>query len=320
MLRKNPKKSLQNFHCETCDYTTRSKKDYQKHILTRKHKHAKSMLNFSMTEWSCECGKYFKHQSSLSRHKISCSEFVPFLGQTENDIISTNNDYIDNANMAKQMMAFHEETMKAQQKNNMDMMNMFLHQQMSHFKEMLPLVGSTTNNVHTNCNNTFNMNVFLNETCKDAMNLEDFVKSLQFNMEDLLYTAENGYVEGIGKILLRGLDELALEQRPIHCSDVKREVMYIKKDGVWGKDTIDNEELCETILLIGRMNLRNLPPWMKAHPSYSQATSPFSDIYAQIILNNMVESVEMGQKYTTRIIKNVAKRVHIDRNVLNRKV
>ena len=105
MLRKNPKKSLQNFHCETCDYTTRSKKDYQKHILTRKHKHAKSMLNFSMTEWSCECGKYFKHQSSLSRHKISCSEFVPFLGQTENDIISTNNDYIDNANMAKQMMA-----------------------------------------------------------------------------------------------------------------------------------------------------------------------------------------------------------------------
>ena len=164
------------------------------------------------------------------------------------------------------------------------------------------------------------MNVFLNETCKDAMNLEDFVKSLQFNMEDLLYTAENGYVEGIGKILLRGLDELALEQRPIHCSDMKREVMYIKKDGVWGKDTIDNEELCETILLIGRMNLRNLPPWMKAHPSYSQATSPFSDIYAQIILNNMVESVEMGQKYTTRIIKNVAKRVHIDRNVLNRKV
>ena len=72
MLRKNPKKSLQNFHCETCDYTTRSKKDYQKHILTRKHKHAKSMLNFSMTEWSCECGKYFKHQSSLSRHKHFC--------------------------------------------------------------------------------------------------------------------------------------------------------------------------------------------------------------------------------------------------------
>ena len=102
-------------------------------------------------------------------------------------------------------------------------------------------------------------------------------------------------------------------ERPIHCSDMKREVMYIKKDGVWAKDTNDNEQLRETILLVGRMNIRNLPPWMKAHPSFTQATSRFSDVYAEIVMNTMVESAEMARKYSTKIIKNVAKHVHIDR-------
>jgi len=314
MLHKNPKKSHPIFHCEICDYITGSKKDYHKHILTRKHQNATLMLHDpSSRKYVCQCGKLFSHHSSMYRHKKICEYENCF---TETNIVEHEQTTPRNDTMIqflKQQMVIEqerEETRKEEKREQMEMMQTMLTQ----FKEIIPLVGNSTTH-NTNCNNTFNMNVFLNETCKDAMNLDDFVKTLQFNTDDLLYTAENGYVEGVGKILLRGLDALSIEQRPIHCSDMKREVMYVKKDGVWEKDTADNEELRKTILLIGRMNVRSLPPWMKANPMYTQADSPFSDIYAQIIVNTLVESEEKGRNYTTKIIKNVAKRCHIDRKM-----
>jgi hypothetical protein len=314
MLQKNPKKSHPIFHCEICDYITGSKKDYHKHILTRKHQNATLMLHDpSSRKYVCQCGKLFSHHSSMYRHKKIC-EYDNYFTETnivEHEQTTPRNDTM--IQLLKQQMVIEqerEETRKEEKREQMEMMQTMLTQ----FKEIIPLVGNSTTH-NTNCNNTFNMNVFLNETCKDAMNLDDFVKTLQFNTDDLLYTAENGYVEGVGKILLRGLDALSIEQRPIHCSDMKREVMYVKKDGVWEKDTADNEELRKTILLIGRMNVRSLPPWMKANPMYTQADSPFSDIYAQIIVNTLVESEEKGRNYTTKIIKNVAKRCHIDRKM-----
>ena len=303
MLSKNPKKSQDNYYCEHCDYSTSHLGDFKKHESRRKHLYnVENDIRHSSetpeTLWKCACERTYRFRQSYYRHKKTCNGTIPF---HKSQGVSS-----DMKSLLHELQQQREED----KGKNMEMVNMMLAQ----FKEIIPLVGSTTNN--TNCNNnTFNMNVFLNETCKDAMNLDDFVKTLQFNTDDLLYTAENGYVEGVGKILLRGLDALSIEQRPIHCSDMKREVMYVKKDGVWAKDTADNEELRKTILLVGRMNVRSLPPWMKANPMYAQADSPFSDIYAQIIVNTLVESEEKGRNYTTKVIKNIAKRCHIDRKM-----
>ena len=315
------KMPTRKFECSLCDYKCSYKRDYDRHLNSRKHQNA--YTNWAKCLHKCECGKEFNHRQSFHRHKKSCtySKNMDFAVESTCDhsnaieVSVSGDEYSDDNNGISAFMKIQKEQMEMllekQEQQQLTMMSMML----SQFKEMIPLVGNTTNNMNnTNFNNnTFNMNVFLNETCKDAMNLDDFVKTLQFGMDDLLYTAENGYVEGVGKIILRGLDALEVEKRPIHCSDMKREVMYIKKDGVWAKDTNDNEQLRETILLVGRMNIRNLPPWMKAHPSFTQATSRFSDVYAEIVMNTMVESVEMARKYSTKIIKNVAKHVHIDR-------
>jgi hypothetical protein len=220
----------------------------------------------------------------------------------------------------KQTLNMMTSMMKEQQQQNKELSHL-VHQ--NHEQQQLQVIDAIKNvitiNNNTNCNNnntTFNMNVFLNETCKDAMNLDDFVNSLQLDMDDLLYTAENGFVEGVGKILLRGLENLSIEKRPIHCSDMKREVMYIKRGGVWEKDTDDNAQLRETILLIGRMNVRQLPPWMKANPNWFLASSRESEIHASIILNAMVEDAIMGKKYANKVVKNVAKKVHVNKHVV----
>ena len=303
-------KKSQKYHCEKCDYTSGKQSDYLKHLSTKKHQTVDKILSGDVVdaEWKCLCDKSFRFRQSYYRHRKTCKIYAGELAidSDDGDIIRAYSESSVLGSILKQQQQLHEQI----QQGNLDVANTM----MNHMKEIIPLVGNTTNNVH-NQNNTFNMSIFLNETCKDAMNIDDFVKTLHFNVEDLLYTAENGYVEGVGKILLRGLDALSVEQRPIHCSDVKREVMYVKKNGVWEKDTTDNEELRKTILLIGRMNVRTLPPWMKANPMYSQADSPLSDVYAQIIVNTLVDCEEVGRKYTTKIIKNVAKRCHIDRKI-----
>jgi hypothetical protein len=306
MLTNCPKKSHNKFYCESCDYFTRSKKDYHKHILTRKHQNAYTMLTKS--PFRCHCGRDFLHRQSLHRHKKVC------------DIQCPNVDDSDNMEFMKQTLNMMTSMMKEQQQQNKELSHL-VHQ--NHEQQQLQVIDAIKNvitiNNNTNCNNnntTFNMNVFLNETCKDAMNLDDFVNSLQLDMDDLLYTAENGFVEGVGKILLRGLENLSIEKRPIHCSDMKREVMYIKRGGVWEKDTDDNSQLRETILLIGRMNVRQLPPWMKANPNWFLASSRESEIHASIILNAMVEDAIMGKKYANKVVKNVAKKVHVNKHVV----
>lgn len=316
MTPKNPNENRQIFCCQQCDYSTSSKKDYSKHIMTLKHKKGTFVPilphknpHRQLGVYSCELclfstrnRKDYQKHLLTNKHKANVHEYESMNHATS---VVPHNDSND-------VKAFVIELMKQNQQQHQDV----IHAVVTQIKDIIPQISSNiTNNTvnNTNSNNTFNMNVFLNETCKDAMNMDDFINSLHIGMEDLEYTANHGYVEGIGKILLRGLDALDVEKRPIHCSDMKREVMYIKNGDVWEKDTTDNQHLRKAILLIGRMNLRHLPPWMKAHPSFVQPNSPFSDVYAQIIMNTMVEDDVMGRKYTTKIIKNIAQKIYIDR-------
>ena len=168
---------------------------------------------------------------------------------------------------------------------------------------------NTINNV--NSNNKFNLNVYLNETCKDAINITDFVDSLVVSVKDLEETARLGYSEGISKIFLNGLSNLNTHSRPIHCSDSKREILYIKDQDKWEKDEGTNK-ITKAIKIIAHKNIKMIPEWIKQNPDYDDVNSKTNDKYLKIVFNSMSGSTEEEQqKNISKIISNVARETAI---------
>ena len=171
---------------------------------------------------------------------------------------------------------------------------------------------NNTNNI--NSNNKFNLNVFLNEQCKDAMNISDFVSSLVVSVKDLEETAKLGYSEGISKIFLNGLQELDTHYRPLHCSDSKREILYIKDQDKWEKENEGNEKIIKAIKTIAHKNMKMIPEWIKENPDYNDSSSKTNDKYLKLVMNSMSGSTEEEQKKNiNKIISNVAKEVVINK-------
>jgi hypothetical protein len=167
-------------------------------------------------------------------------------------------------------------------------------------------------------NNHFNLNVFLNEKCKDALNLTDFVDTLKVKLKDLENTARLGYAEGVTQIFINGLSELNVHKRPIHCSDSKREVLYIKDQDTWEKEDEERTKLSKAIKTIGNKNIQQIKEWQKANPEYNNPESKQNDRYMKMICNVMSGStVEEQQSNLQKVIKNVTKEVIIDKNIEN---
>jgi hypothetical protein len=159
-----------------------------------------------------------------------------------------------------------------------------------------------------NIHNKFNLNVFLNEQCKDAINISDFVNSLVVSVKDLEETAKLGYTEGISKIFLDGLLNMNTHSRPIHCSDSKREILYIKDQDKWEKDNETNDKITKAIKTVAHKNMKMIPEWIKQHPDYNDVNSKTNDKYLKIVMNSMSGSTEEEQKRNVnKIISNIAK-------------
>jgi hypothetical protein len=284
------------FECLTCDFKCCKKSNYSKHLLTLKHE----MLTTIDTEnaaksshlFQCECGKEYKHRQSLSVHKKTCQE------KSENliDSHSLDKDIIkmlikDNSELKIMML----EVVKTIQPNTMTN---------SH---------NTTNNT---TNNHFNLQIYLNETCKDAINLTDFINSLQVKLKDLEDTARLGYSEGVSKIFINGLNELEVNKRPIHCSDAKRETLYIKNQNEWTKDP-DKVLLTSAIKVIGKKNIQQIFEWQKKYPEYNDPASRQNDKYLKMLCNAMNGSTDDEQeKNMEKIIRNITKEVIINKNII----
>ena len=175
---------------------------------------------------------------------------------------------------------------------------------------------SITNNINTNNshNKTFNLQVFLNETCKDALNIQDFVSSIQFNLEDLENTGRKGYIEGISNIILKNLNRLEQYLRPIHCSDYKREVLYIKDNNKWEKECESKPILTNAIKTIANGNIKQIKEWRDKNPDCTDSDSKKNNLYLKIVSNSMNGTTEEeSQKNLSKIISNVAKEVVIDK-------
>ena len=299
---KSPKISAK-FYCEKCNYKCCKQSEYNKHILTNKHKILQNPTSNPTSEisnktYDCICGKIYKHTSTLYAHKKKC--IVSINNNNNKEIqIENNGDILNNM-------------------SDKDLIMMLVKQN----TELLEVIKNGTHNNNNNNNNnntnshnkTFNLQFFLNEECKDALNISEFVSSIKVQLEDLETTGRLGYVEGVSRIINKNLNDLDQTKRPIHCSDAKREVLYIKNDDQWIKENETKPILTKAIKQIANENIKQISEWRKKYPDCTDSESRKNDLYLNIVSNAMSGSTteEQTSNYE-KIITKVAKEVVIEK-------
>jgi hypothetical protein len=324
MLTPAPKftpKNAKKFICDICDFNCCKNSDMERHKMTLKHQRLintnAGLIKTANNIFDCVCGKQYKHLPSLYKHKKICDKIC--LEHINENIIEVSNiDNIDGVKFLKMENTEIVELFKIQMKENVEMYKQFTKQLQTQNETIATLankVGNNTiNNNHNSNNKTFNLQFFLNETCKDALNMTDFVNSIKLQLSDLETTGRLGYVKGISSIFLKNLSGLNTHERPIHCSDLKREVLYIKEDNQWIKEDEQKQQLQKAIKEVANKNIKQIPEWVKTNPDCYNSESKTNDKYLQIISNSMSgSSKEEQSKNINQIIKNLAKEVVIDR-------
>jgi len=288
------------YFCEICDYRTSKKSSYDNHLLSSKHKktmnlnHLETNVNEIMpklcsSKYQCQnCDNNFKNRSGLWKHKQKCN--------LHEDIKPNNNDSKD-------------ELIEYLIKENKEIKDLILELAK---KDTYNCITNNNNNSH---NKTFNLQFFLNETCKDAMNIMDFVNSIQLQLSDLESVGKLGFVEGISNIITTNLKALDITQRPVHCTDNKREVMYIKDDNKWEKEDEQKNKIRKAIKKIATKNLCLLPKFKEAHPDCNRSSSRYSDQYNKIVIEACGGSGNNDLEKEDKIIRNIAKNVTIDKKM-----
>jgi hypothetical protein len=288
-------KNAKKFHCEKCHFVCSKSSDWSRHITTLKHKNTDKILtntdNFTpknadiVNEFICKCGKQYKHRQSLFNHKKKCLSLEINIEDEVND---------------KELI------MTLLQQNN---------QLQNHIIELCKN-NSITNITNTNSHNkTFNLNVFLNETCKDAMNITDFVNSIKLQLSDLENVGEIGYIEGLSNIIVKNLNALDVTLRPVHCTDKKRETMYIKDEDKWEKEDEKKARLHKMIKKIANKNINLISEFKELYPDWRKSTSKVSDQFNKIIIESMGGPGDNDFEKEEKIIKKIAKEVLIDKNL-----
>jgi hypothetical protein len=292
------RKNCLKFYCEKCDYGTSKKSSYDDHILTLKHKKStifNENLPKTCSDIICEiCGKKYKDKSGLWRHNKKCFKKVV------NEEKEKNEEPTD------------KELIMILIKENVDLKNMMMEVIKNGTNNT-----NNTNNINSNINSnnkTFNLQVFLNETCKDAMNIMDFVDSIKIQLSDVESIGELGYVNGMSKLIIKHLNALEENMRPVHCSDPKRESLYVKDANVWEKEDSENKKIKKAIKYISHKNICALPQWRAKYPDCIYSDSKKSDQYNHIVVEALGGSGDNDSEKADKIVKKIAKVVTIDKN------
>jgi len=296
-------KTSYNYYCQCCDYKCSKVFNWDRHILTSKHKkriaESQTVTKNEPDEqneqpqdtkhYKCNnCHKIYNSRNGLWKHKHKC--------KTDNKPTKTENE-------AKELIQY-------LMKENSEFKQLIIEQN----KQMIELSKNSGNNNNNTTNNNFNLNFFLNETCKNAMNIMDFVNQLNVNTNDLEETGRIGFAAGISKIFINGLKDIDINDRPIHCSDFKREILYIKDQDQWNKESDDKVVLTKAIKHIAHKNMKQITEWTKQHPDYNDSTSKQNDKYLNIVKESMSgSSQEETNKNYNKIIKNIVKETVINK-------
>jgi hypothetical protein len=318
---------LYKFVCETCLYGTRNRKDFNKHIITKKHLLLNSLntttkqnlhTDTTMEVYSCVCSKKYKHKSSLCAHikkhqcKISSSSIETnkdYETQEKGNILTNESFQISN-DQVKLFTSLVSELIKTNAEFQKNMLEMCKSNQVIH---------RCTNINNNTINNKFSLNIFLNETCKEALNISDFVNQLQITVNDLEETGYLGFAESISKMFIKGLKKLDICKRPVHCIDAKRETIYIKDKDKWEKEEQEKPVLKDAIKQIANKNVSQINEWTKQHPYYKDPYSKQNDKYINIINQSMSgTNAEECEKNYEKIMKNVVKQSVIQKNLLEK--
>jgi hypothetical protein len=311
---KNPLLTIKNtiYDCSFCDFHSVNKKDFERHIKTKKHLKWLTILSTEKThddiiEYTCNnCNKKYNDKSGLWKHKTKCTRRDNLATSNETDISSNTN--IIPVDLVYELI-----------KQNKELQNFLLSQNTAHQKQILELSNKQssiiTTNSHNTTNNQFNLNFFLNETCKDAMNITDFVNSLKLDTSDFVTTGRLGYVEGISRIIINGLKDIDVEKRPMHCTDLKRETVYIKHDNTWEKEEPDKKKLKWAVNSVARLNLKQLDIWQDENPEYkiSDSTKNYEYLkYCSAALGGQYK--EQDDKFAEKIMRNVLREVVVNKH------
>ena len=300
--------SAEIYSCQFCHTICSKKNDWARHLLTKKHIRnttGKMETNNSATEFRCKCGKQYNSKSGLWKHTKICT-YKPAKTQfLKNEPLPTDVTFL--TNLVLEVVKNNSEL----QKQNSE------YQKQNHeFQKQMLEVCKKGNNINTNNsynnNKTFNLQFFLNEQCKDAMNLTEFIDTMTLEFSDLEDVGKLGYVEGISKIMIRKLNELDIYKRPIHCSDSKREIMYVKEHNVWGKEKNSNEHIRKAIKKVTHKNGGLLVPWSLENPNCMNLDHHLNDVYLRMMGQSMGGSGEFFDN-ENKIMKKIAKAVFIDK-------
>ena len=301
-------KSSKEYFCEQCDYHTCRLSQYDRHLLTAKHKmftnvytNVDNLVPKNAKAFTCECGKEYKYRQSLSVHKKKCqynaeepieNTFVPEEKEpSDRQLIMT---------MIKQM---------AEKDKQMTELT-------TQITKIIPKIGDTNNSTNTNCNNTFNVQMYLNNECKNAMSIQDFIKSIELNMSHLNAITDKGYVDSVSNIMIKALSDLEITDRPLHCTDLKRDTIYIKDNDEWNKSSAKDEDLMSGVITnIENKHYGLVKQYARENPQAAVMDTPENKYQNKALQNALGNSVD-SEVLQKKIYKEVLPKVKLDKSCI----
>jgi len=332
MTNKPPPVNAKKFACEKCAFECSKLCDYNRHLATAKHKRLINANNVSAIQhpetYKCICGNEYKHAPSLCKHKKTCTyNSTPPL---ENTITYTQSETAkpttDNATepapdklfvLVKDLMLQlakkdkqHEELI-----SHMVTKDKQLAELQNAMKEMIPHLGNN-NNINSNNNNTtFNVQLYLENECKDALSIQEFVKRIEINMDHLRTIAKDGYVDSVSNILIKALNNMSITERPLHCTDLKRETVYIKNNETWNKSTADEPLMNGLINTIENKHYAVVKHYVQTTPAARELDTPEYNFYAKACVHAL-GNYEDHDKLNKKIYKKVLPEIKLDKSVI----
>ena len=307
-------KKISKFECKKCNYKCSKLSEWNRHILTNKHKIVtNSDIKNAKPLYICDCGSTYKHRQGLSYHRKTCTKLLSSSHTIQSDacdssviiqLLKQNDEF-------KNLMLDQYTQLQEVSKQNIE-----LQQQLVNVVKNTQSTVTTNNITNNNHTQKFNLNFFLNDTCKDAMSITDFLRNMNVQIDELEYIGNHGYVNGMTKMIMDRLKDMDITKRPIHCTDIKRETMYIKEDAGWSKDTDELTKLRKILSRISMNNYRSVPDWRTAHPDCEVMESRTYDFCYKMMRAILGDVEEEQIRLDNKIIKTMAKELCVHKQIV----